>query len=149
MKNGASEGAASLSFQKCVQWVLNQCRALCKAWHKPLDQRTSAFFSRLRTVYCLEPCLSSVNPAPHFSNPAQLQRQLPKNPPQSRQLAQIVALRAHCTGGAPYGHPENNERPRAAQQRASQPPIADRRTAPQRDGKPHGVLPVLSASQDR
>ena len=34
--------------------------------------------------------ISSVNLVSHFSNPAQIQRQLPKNPPQSRQL--LVAI---------------------------------------------------------
>ena len=56
VKNGASEGAASLSFQKCVLWDLNQHIAICTAWHEPLDQRTSAFCPGLRAVYCLEPC---------------------------------------------------------------------------------------------
>ena len=56
VKNGASEGAASLSFQKCVLWDLNQHIAICKAWHEPLDQRTSAFCPGLRAVYCLESC---------------------------------------------------------------------------------------------
>ena len=59
VKNGASEGAASLSFTKCVQWDLRV--ALRRPWHEPLDQRTSAFCSGLRTVYCLGPCLEKAH----------------------------------------------------------------------------------------
>ena len=61
VQNGALEGAASLSFKKCVQWDLNQCITIPQAWHEPLDQRTSAFYSELRTVYCLEPCLEKAH----------------------------------------------------------------------------------------
>ena len=41
--------------------------------------------------------MSSVNPALHFSNPAQIQRQLPKNPPQSRQLVDMMYDWRTCT----------------------------------------------------
>ena len=50
-----------MSFKKCVRCDLNQCITIPQSWHEPLDQKTSAFYSELRTVDCLEPSLEKAH----------------------------------------------------------------------------------------